>query len=75
MYNVNKSILKHLSINLANGKNFAGGAFQYSAAGLSCAGYASRALWLAGIPNIGIHPYIWQLSLAIRQTGILMNPF
>ena len=73
--NVNKNILGKLSDNLALGKNFVGNPLQYSGVGYSCVSYASRALWAAGVPNIGLHPYLWQASLFVRQVGIYSNPY
>ncbi|MDR2926827.1 MAG: FG-GAP-like repeat-containing protein, partial [Cytophagaceae bacterium] len=73
--NVNKNVLIKLSENLAAGKNFIGNSLQYSGIGYSCVSYASKALWAVGVPNIGLHPYIWQTSLMIRQFGIYSSPY
>jgi RHS repeat-associated protein len=73
--NVNKNILGKLSDNLALSKNFAGNPLQYSGVGYSCVSYASRALWAVAVPNIGLHPYLWQASLFIRQVGIYSSPY
>jgi hypothetical protein len=73
--NVNKNILTKLSEKLALGENFIGKPLQYSGVGYSCVSYTSRALWAAGIPNIGLHPYLWQSSLFIRQMGISLSPY
>jgi hypothetical protein len=73
--NVNKGLLSHFSDEIAAGSNLIGGPLRYQAIGFSCTSYASRALWAAGIVNIGVHPYLWQASLALRQTGILADPY
>jgi hypothetical protein len=73
--NVNKKILQSLSNKLSIGENFIGQPLQYSGIGFSCVSYTSRALWLVGVPNIGLHPYLWQFSLAVRQVGIYTSPY
>jgi len=75
MNNVNKNILSKFSENLAISKNFAGNPLQYSGVGYSCVSYASRAFWAVGVPNIGLHPYIWQASLIFRQAGLYSSPY
>ncbi len=75
IFNVNKRILKYFSDQINKGQNFLGGELQYRVIGNSCVSYASRALWLCGVPNIGVHPYLWQTSLLLRQTGIYSSSY
>lgn len=73
--NVNKNILHTFSERIANGKNLFGGTLKYAGAFNSCVSYTSRALWAVGIPNIGIHPYLLQGSMIIRQLGLYASPY
>lgn len=73
--NVNKNILSKISSNIANGKNIFGGDLKYQGLFNSCVSYTSRALWLVGIPNIGIHPYLLHASILTRQFGLYLSPF
>lgn len=72
--NVNKVILANITKNLKSGKNLFGGNLIYRAIGNSCVSYVSRSLWLVGVPNIGIHPFINYLSLQIREVSLIANP-
>lgn len=75
IHNVNKGILQKITDNIANGKNIFGGPLKYVACGHSCVSYTSRALWLVGIPNIGVHPYLLHGSILARQFGIYSSPY
>ena len=42
----------------------------------SCVGHTTRSLWHAGVPTIyAFHPYMLNLQLFIRQTGIRLSPY
>lgn len=72
--NVNSKILESFTTKLQSGKNLFGGTLIYSGIGNSCVSYVSRALWLVGVPNIGIHPFLNALSLGVRQTSLVASP-
>jgi len=36
----------------------------------NCVNWASLGIWLNGIPNIGIHPFLLHGSIAVYNTGI-----
>lgn len=42
----------------------------YQGISSNCVNWASLSLWLNGIPNIGIHPFILHGSMALYNTGI-----
>jgi hypothetical protein len=42
----------------------------YQGATSNCVNWSSLGLWLNGIPNIGIHPFLLHGSMAIYNTGI-----
>jgi RHS repeat-associated protein len=72
--NINKTILTKITNNLQSGKNIVGNPLIYAGAFRSCVSYASRALWCAGIPNIGIHPFLLHASILTRQLGLYISP-
>ena len=42
----------------------------YQGISSNCVNWASIGLWLNGIPNIGLHPFILHGSVALYNTGI-----
>ena len=42
----------------------------YQGVSSNCVNWASVALWLNGIPNIGIHPFLLYGSMALYRTGM-----
>ena len=72
--NEEQKILTKITNNLQSGKNIVGNPLIYAGAFRSCVSYASRALWCAGIPNIGIHPFLLHASILTRQLGLYISP-
>ena len=44
--------------------------FPFQGLSSNCVNWASLGLWLNGIPNIGLHPFILYGSIALYNTGI-----
>lgn len=42
----------------------------YQGISSNCVNWASLSLWLNGIPNIGVHPFLLHASLAVYKTGV-----
>lgn len=76
--NVNASLLKNMTSNIAAGKGLYGiGQLKWNIAGFSCVNHVSRALWAVGIPTlpVNLHPLILNTQLFIRQIGIYSSPY
>ena len=72
--NVSKKILSDISKNLQTKMD--NQTLMWNLLGKSCVGYTSKALWSAGVINLGgIHPYWLQLQMITRQVGIYSSPY
>lgn len=75
LYNVNKASLQATTAFIRN--NSLTSNLPYSGLGYSCADYASRALFRAGVIHIpiGLHPTTLAAQLMVRQVGISASAF
>ena len=74
-YNTHKGegvVSKTLTLNkkLFNGVKKVSEIFPYQGVTSNCVNWASLGIWLNGIPNIGIHPFLLHGSIAVYNTGI-----
>ncbi len=47
-----------------------GGNLPYQGFSINCVNMSSLGLWLNGIPNIGIHPFLLYVSIGVYNTGL-----